>query len=116
MKKILSVMLLAVAIFFGNNYANAGAEKIDSGLNFQQMNTGSFRNAVVVNCNEWISLREYPSTSAPRLAKIPLGTSVRVYEGYLSDASNEQSPQNGFVQTFYGGMVGWCLASYLRIY
>ena len=115
MKKFLVMAFVCLGIFSVNFSANA-AEKIDSELDFQQMNTGAYREAIVVNCNEWISLREYPSTSAPRLAKIPLGTSVRVYEGYLSDASNEESPQNGFVQTFYGGMVGWCLVSYLRIY
>ena len=30
----------------------------------------------VVNCNEWVSLREKPSTSSERLAKVSLGATV----------------------------------------
>jgi len=33
-------------------------------------------NMEVVNCNEWVSLREYPSTSAKRLVKVSLGSIV----------------------------------------
>jgi len=62
--------------------------------------------AYVVNCNEWISLREYRSTQAPRLAKIPLGAYVEIHEDtYI----------NGFWQVRYRGIVGYALGDYLRI-
>ncbi len=113
MKKFLTVMLLAVAIIFvSNNSANAAVEKIDSGLNFQQMGIGSIYNATVVNCNEWISLREYPSTSAARLAKVPLGARVEITVG-TGETSAYDSPQNGFYYTKYNGIWGWCLQQYI---
>lgn len=57
----------------------------------------------VVNCHEWISLRSTPSTSAPKLAEIPLGATVQ----FISTASN------GFYKVSYNGQVGYALASYL---
>ena len=57
---------------------------------------------VVVNCNEWVSLRSYPSTSAERLTTVPLGARVESI-GW----------QNGFNQVIYNGLVGWILTSYL---
>lgn len=57
----------------------------------------------VVNCNEWISLRTNPSTSASRIASIPLGSSV----GFIEVASN------GFYKINYQGNIGYALASYL---
>lgn len=38
----------------------------------------------VANCDEWVSLRSAPSTSASRIAKLPLGTRVWV-EGDEND-------------------------------
>lgn len=57
----------------------------------------------VVNCDEWISLRSSASTSASRLAKIPLGASCE----YLSSASN------GFYKVRYNGTTGYALSQYL---
>ena len=57
----------------------------------------------VVNCQEWISLRSTPSTSASKLAEIPLGATVQ----FISVASN------GFYKVSYNGQVGYALASYL---
>ena len=57
----------------------------------------------VVNCNEWISLRTAPNTSASTITRIPLGDSAR----YISTASN------GFYQVSYNGQVGYALAEYL---
>lgn len=57
----------------------------------------------VVNCREWISLRSTPSTSAPKLAEIPLGATVQ----FISTASN------GFYKVSYNGLIGYALASYL---
>lgn len=57
----------------------------------------------VVNCNEWISLRKSPSTSADRYCTIPLGATVT----YYSNAGG------GFLKVGYNGYVGYALASYL---
>lgn len=57
----------------------------------------------VVNCDEWISLRSSPSTSASRLDKMPLGTCCE----YLGTASN------GFYRVRYNGTVGYALSQYL---
>ena len=58
---------------------------------------------VVVNCSEWVSLRSYPSTSAERLARVPLGEVVYdcVYAG------------EGFFRCTYEGDTGYILAQYL---
>lgn len=74
---------------------------------------GTYFWAQVVNCNEWISLREYPSTAAPRIAKVPLGATVKIYRGMLGERSS--SPTNGFYQTYYDGMCGWCLMEYINV-
>ena len=112
MKKFFAMALICLGIFSVNFSANAAVEKIDSGLNFQQMTTGDYYWARVVNCNEWISLREYPSTSARRLAKVPLGAIVKIYRGA---GEHYGSPYNGFYQTYYNGQWGWCLQEYLRV-
>ena len=58
----------------------------------------------VVNCEEWVSLRAEPSTSAQRLAKVPLGALVENCI-YASD---------GFVACEYQGAKGYILAEYLQ--
>ena len=78
-----------------------------------QAHMGDYYWARVVNCNEWISLREYPSVEAARLAKIPLGTVVKIYRGMLGE--NSSSPRNGFYWTEYNGMHGWCLQEYISV-
>lgn len=57
----------------------------------------------VVNCNESITLRTYPSTSADEICQIPLGATV-----YFQGPSD-----NGFYQVEYRGCIGYALASYL---
>lgn len=57
----------------------------------------------VTNCEEWVSLRKSPSTSAERYAKVPLGASV----------TNCASASNGFIRCDYQGMTGYILAEYL---
>ena len=96
MKNLLSMLALVIAILSVNVTAEAFSHY-----------------ATVVNCNEWISLREYPSTSAPRLTKIPLGATVEVHN--YSGRDDDQGYRNGFIYTYYNGMTGWCLMSYLRI-
>ena len=60
---------------------------------------------MVVDCNEWISLREYPSTEAYRLTTIPLHEWVWIYRGYY---------HNGFYKAEYAGMTGYVLAAYIK--
>lgn len=78
-----------------------------------QAHMGDYYWARVVNCNEWISLREEPSTEAPRLARIPLGSLVKIYKGLLGE--RHSSPMNGFYWTEYNGMRGWCLMEYISV-
>ena len=61
--------------------------------------------AVVVNCRDRINLRSYPSTEAPRLAQIPLGEWVWIYN---------DSYTNGFLMAEYGGMRGYVLNAYVK--
>ena len=58
---------------------------------------------VVTGCEEWVSLRRTASTSAKRLAKIPLGKSVY----FLSFADD------GFCHVAYDGKYGYVLEKYL---
>lgn len=58
--------------------------------------------ARVVNCDEWVSLRSSPSTSASRIFKVPLGAYVEAYY-YNSDWS----------ECYYNGCWGYILNSYL---
>lgn len=57
----------------------------------------------VVNCNDWVSLRESPYTSASRLTTIPYGAKVE----FLSVAAN------GFYEVYYNGHIGYVLSQYL---
>ena len=36
-----------------------------------------WQETTVVNCQEWVSLREAPDTSAQRLTTVPLGATVK---------------------------------------
>ena len=58
----------------------------------------------VVNCNEWISLRTAPSTSAERITTIPLGASVTWLD----------SAPGGFCLVEYQGNTGFVLSQYLQ--
>lgn len=58
----------------------------------------------VVNCNEWVSLRESPSTSAARLVKVSLGAIV----------SNCERTNDDWIYAEYDGYAGYILAQYLE--
>ena len=61
---------------------------------------------VVVNCQEWVSLRDVPGTGGNRLAKIPLGTVV---------TGAEWAPiMDQFIYCCYEGQWGYVLSQYLR--
>jgi len=66
----------------------------------KQMTLGDLR---VVNCSEWINMREMPDTGAKRLAKVPLGA-------LFEDCS---AAENGFVFGRYQGQEGYISADYL---
>ena len=58
----------------------------------------------VVDCNEYISLREEPSKSSAVLARLPLNARVAM----VGEASD------GFWQVSYQGKLGYALSGYLR--
>jgi len=60
-------------------------------------------NLVVVNCEEWVSLRAQPSTKSERMTKVPLHALVK--DCYLAG--------DGFVFCTYNNMQGFILEEYL---
>lgn len=58
----------------------------------------------VVDCSEWVSLRESPSTWSARLTKVPLGAVV----------SNCRRCGDGWFHAEYDGYSGYILAKYLQ--
>ena len=92
MKKLLSVMLLAVVIFFAggqNNFAEAARD---------------FSGWQVVGIRTYLSIREYPTINSRELARIPNGTIL----------SDEGGRANGFASVSYNGIYGWASLTYLR--
>ena len=65
--------------------------------------SGNYETYYVVNCQESITLRTSPSTSASEICQIPLGAAV----SYVGGAAN------GFYEVIYDGSRGYALASYL---
>jgi len=100
LKRLCLVMLLATMVIFLPGTADA-----------RERNEGDFfgasYKAVVANCDEWISLRYAPSSDSERLAEIPLGTIVVVYDGPVWGI-------DGFYPVEYAGMKGYCLKDYLE--
>ena len=68
-----------------------------------QSTASAARTAYVVGCEEWISLRSRPSTSAAALRHIPLCSSL-TYHGEVG---------NGFCQVTYNGVTGYVLRRYI---
>lgn len=58
----------------------------------------------VVNCKEWVSLREYPDAASIRLMEVPLGAAVVDY-GVL---------ENGFALVNFNGLDGYIDIDYLK--
>ena len=93
MKKLLSVMLLAIAIIFvggQNNFAEA-------------RNDGFW---MVTGIRTYLSIREYPTVNSRELARVPNGT-------WLGEAGGIS---NGFAYVYYDGIYGWASLTYLRHY
>ena len=66
--------------------------------------TAYIGNMEVVDCKEWVSLRETPSTSAKRLVKVSLGAIV----------SNCRQVSDEWIYAEYDGYGGYILAKYLQ--
>lgn len=62
-------------------------------------------NMEVINCNEWVSLRQEPDTGAARIAKVPLGAIVTNCKTTRTD---------GWVYAEYEDRSGYILAKYLQ--
>lgn len=88
-KKVLATIMLAATILL------VGAQE----------NKAEAYWGLVVNCNEWITLRSYRSTEADTLDRIPKGEWVWIYEN---------SYANGFVKARYEGQVGYVLKAYIQ--
>lgn len=91
--------------FYKINYDGQVGYGFSTYLSLEKPSINSVRYVQVVNCNEWITLRSEPSTSASPLAHIPLGTYVK----YLGKASN------GFYRIEYRGVKGYGLQAYLEL-
>lgn len=63
------------------------------------------REMVVVNCEEWVSLRTKPDSASERICKVKLGEIV----------TNCQSADNGFLYCEYKTYRGYILESYLQL-
>lgn len=63
-------------------------------------------NMRVVKCKESVSLRAERSTSAKRLAKVPLGAMVLAFP--------EEGEENGFIRCVYRDQEGFILSEYLQ--
>lgn len=58
---------------------------------------------LVVNCEDWVSLREYPDSSADRLIKVPLGATV----------TNCRWESTDYIYAEYNGWSGYIMSQYL---
>ncbi len=88
-KKVFATFLLAVTLIVAGG----------------QFNRAEAYWGLVVNCREWISLRTYRSTEAPRRTTIPLGEWVWIYNNSYAD---------GFLEAEYNGMHGYVLSAYIK--
>ena len=93
MKKILSgILSLILAAVLLSLCAAACAEEDYIG------------NMQVVNCNEWVSLRQLPDADSPRLVKVSLGAIV----------SNCRYDSDAWVYCEFDGYAGYIMAEYLE--
>ena len=101
MKNLLRGMFIALVLSVILPHQVNAAER-----NEQDFIGATFK-AYVAHCDDWISLRYAPSTSSERMAKIPLGTVVTVYDGPVWGI-------DGFYPVEYNGIRGYCLKDYLE--
>lgn len=93
-----------------NESENEEEEIIESETENNLVESQTAENAVpaerimyVVNCNEFITLRQGPDTKQAEITKMPLGEMVTF----------EEIAENGFYKVNYRGNTGYALASYL---
>ena len=86
MKKVIALLLISVLMLTGTAFAK--------GVWLGTM--------TVVNCDNWVTLRESPSTQADTVARVGLGKNVDAY--YYNDQ---------FTECYYNGLHGYILSDYL---
>ena len=86
MKKIIALLMIAALVLTGTAFAK-----------------GAYLGTMtVVNCENWVTLRESPSTSAATVIRVPYGENVDAYA------------YNGrFTECYYKGLHGYILSYYL---
>lgn len=89
--------------FYKIAYKNQIGYSLQNYLSSTQNNNKNYNYMVVVNCKKCISLRNAPSTKAPKICDIYLGETV-----YFVN-----SAENGFYQITYNGKTGYALSDYL---
>ena len=70
--RLLTALALALALLTGLCAAQAAQSAYDYGNAYDYL-IGAME---IVNCQSWTSLRSYPDSAAPRLARVPLGAIV----------------------------------------
>ena len=108
MKKFFAAALIGPGIFSVN--FSADAETFNNEIKFQKLYTKPVVNvqggqAVVVNCEEWITLRGEPSIYGEDLAHIPPGAYVVRYQDV---------PGTDFCIVRYEEILGYVLKQYIR--
>lgn len=116
MRKIFAAFLLVFAMTFASPVqAQSNFSFDDKLVNLEQAWNGyqDWRDGVVVRCNEWITLRDSPSTYGSPLARIPLGSWVRVYNWYYR--SGQEYPYDLFFKVYYNGTYGYAVSYYISV-
>ncbi len=98
--KITLILMLAV-LLAGSFILPARAEEPEETI------TPNMR---VVNCKKDVSLREKPSTSSRRLARVPLGAEVTAWR----DGGSDDEEAERFLYCEYGNKSGYILREYLE--
>lgn len=76
------------------------------GQNYAVFNRTQEPNMKVINCKEYVSLREEASSESPRLASVPLGAKVLAFPAVEGE--------NEFIRCVYQGQYGYIMAEYLK--
>ena len=97
--RLFTALALALALLTGLCAAQAAQTYYDYGNAYDYL-IGAME---VVNCQSWTSLRSYPDTDAPRLARVPLGAVVT--NCYYQDEK--------YTYCEYNGVGGYILSSNL---
>lgn len=102
MRRILTVLLVLALLCPA--VPTVSAEEITEMSGVDSEECVFYGDMIVVDCEEWVSLRAEPSTSADRVATVPLGATVTNCAWYDGD----------FISCEYNGESGYILAWYLE--